>query len=95
MLLSLGIKEADKFKPTTSRPPALHLRFYSSVSVLRGTEGGVVDTYGEWHLEEYILACGNNGEGAYGCCLYLMTCGFTAQLPMTTNSIAQWQGSLC
>ena len=39
-LLLPGIEEADKLKPTTSRPPALHLRFYSSVSVWRGTEGG-------------------------------------------------------
>ena len=32
-------------KPTTSRTPALHLRFYSSVSVWRGTEGGGVDAH--------------------------------------------------
>ena len=39
VLLSLGIEKTDKFKPTTSRTPALHLQFYSSVSVWRGTEG--------------------------------------------------------
>ena len=40
-----GFEEADKFKPSTSRTPALHLQFYSSVSVWRGTEGGEVDAH--------------------------------------------------
>ena len=48
-----GFEEADKFKPSSSRTPALHLQFYSSVSVWRGTEGGGADTHRERHLEEY------------------------------------------
>ena len=73
-LFTLGIEEADKFKPTTSRPPALHLRFYSSVSVWRGTEGGGVDAHRKRHLNQDYLTPSNKGEGAYGCCLDLMTC---------------------
>ena len=72
VLLSLGIEEADKFKPTTSRPPALHLRFYSSVSVWRGTEGGGVDAHRKRHLNQDYLTPSNKGEGAYGCCLDLL-----------------------
>ena len=71
MLFSLGLEEADKFKPTTSRTPALHLQFYSNVPVWRGTEGGGVDADRKRHLEEDYLTC---GKGAYGCCLDLMTC---------------------
>jgi len=52
VLFSLGIEKTDEFKPTTSRPPALHLQFYSSVSVWRGTEGGGVDAHRKRHLEE-------------------------------------------
>ena len=73
-LFSLGIEKTDKFKPTTSRPPALHLQPYSSVSVWRGTEGGGVDAHRKRHLEEDYLTCGNKRKGAYGCCLDLMTC---------------------
>ena len=73
-LLLPGIEEAGKFKPTTSRPPALHLRFYSSVSVWRGTEGGGVDAHRKRHLNQDYLTPSNKGEGAYGCCLDLMTC---------------------
>ena len=73
-LLLPGIEEADKFKPTTSRPPALHLQSYSSVSVWRGTEGGGVDAHRKRHLNQDYLTCGNKRKGAYGCCLDLMTC---------------------
>ena len=66
--------EDDKFKPTTSRPPALHLQPYSSVSVWRGTEGGGVDAHRKRHLNQDYLTCGNKRKGAYGCCLDLMTC---------------------
>ena len=69
-----GIEKTDKFKPTTSRTPALHLQFYSSVSVWRGTEGGGVDAHRKRHPNQNYLTCGNKREGAYGCCLDLMTC---------------------
>ena len=69
-----GFEEADKFKPSTSRTPALHLQFYSSVSVWRGTEGGGVDAHRKRHLNQDYLTPSNKGEGAYGCCLDLMTC---------------------
>ena len=68
------LEKTDKFKPTTSRTPALHLQFYSSVSVWRGTEGGGADKRRERHLEEDYIPPSNKGEGAYGCCLDLMTC---------------------
>ena len=74
VLFALGIEEADKFKPTTSRTPALHLQFCSSVSVWRGTEGGGVDAHRKRHLDKDYLTPSNKGEGAYGCCLDLMTC---------------------
>ena len=74
VLFSLGIEKTDKFKPTTSRPPALHLQPYSSVSVWRGTEGGGVDAHRKRHLNQDYLTCGNKRKGAYGCCLDLMTC---------------------
>ena len=67
-----GFEEADKFKASSSRPSALHLQFYSGVSVWRGTDGGGVDAHREWHLEECILTPSNKGDGAYGCCLDLM-----------------------
>ena len=57
-----GFEEADKLKPSSSRPSALHLQFYSSVSVWRGTEGGGVDAHRERHLEECILTCSNKRE---------------------------------
>ena len=49
-------------------------KIYSSVSVWRGTEGGGVDAHRKRHLEEEHLTPSNKGEGAYGCCLDLMTC---------------------
>ena len=73
-LLSLGIEKTDEFKPTTSRPPALHLQPYSSVSVWRGTEGGGVDAHRKRHLNQDYLTPSNKKEGACGCCLDLMTC---------------------
>ena len=75
-----GFEEADKFKPTTSRPPALHLRFYSSVSVWRGTEGGGVDAHRKRHLEEHILTPGNKRERAYGCHLDLIASQNTSEV---------------
>ena len=72
VLFSLGIEKTDKFKPTTSRPHALHLQFYSSVSVWRGTEGGGVDAHRNRHLEEDYLTPGKKREGAYECCLDLI-----------------------
>ena len=80
MLFSLGIEKADKFKPTTSRPPALHLRFYSSVSVWRGTEGGGVDAHRKRHLNQDYLTPGNKREGAYGCCLDLIASQNTSEI---------------
>ena len=72
--LILRSENANDLCPTTSRPPALHLRFYSSVSVWRGTEGGGVDAHRNRHLNQDYLTLSNKGEGAYGCCLDLMTC---------------------
>ena len=79
-LLLPGIEEADKFKPTTSRPHALHLQFYSSVSVWRGTEGGGVDAHRKLDHKEQILTCGNTREGAYGCCLDLIASQNTSEI---------------
>ena len=62
--------------PTTSAQ-AYYLpapRSYSSVSVWRGTEGGGVDAHRKRHLNQDHLTPSNKGEGAYGCCLDLMTC---------------------
>ena len=67
VLFSLGIEKTDKFKPTTSRPHALHLQSYSSVPVWRGTEGGGVDAHRKRHLNQDYLTPGNKREGAYEC----------------------------
>ena len=75
-----GFEEADKFKPSSSRTPALHLQFYSSVPVWRGTEGGEVDAHRKRHLEEDYLTPGNKREGAYGCCLDLIASQNTSQI---------------
>ena len=80
MLFSLGIEKADKFKSTTSRPPALHLQPYSSVSVWRGTEGGGVDAHRKRHLNQDYLTPGNKREGAYGCCLDLIASQNTSEI---------------
>ena len=80
MLFSLGIEKTDKFKPTTSRPPALHLQPYSSVSVWRGTEGGGVDAHRKRHLNQDYLTPGNKREGAYGCCLDLIASQNTSEI---------------
>ena len=80
VLLSLGIEKTDKFKPTTSRPPALHLRPYFSVSVWRGTEGGGVDAHRKRHLNQDYLTPGNKREGAYGCCLDLIASQNTSEI---------------
>ena len=75
-----GFEEADKFKPSTSRTPALHLQFYSSVSVWRGTEGGGVDAHRKRHLNQDYLTPGNKREGAYGCCLDLIASQNTSEI---------------
>ena len=80
VLFSLGIEKTDKFKPTTSRPHALHLHSYSSVSVWRGTEGGGVDAHRKRHLNQDYLTPGNKREGAYGCCLDLIASQNTSEI---------------
>ena len=80
MLLSLGIEKTDKFKPTTSRTPALHLQFHSSVSVWRGTEGSGVDAHRKRHLNQDYLTPGNKREGAYECCLDLIASQNTSEI---------------
>ena len=79
------VEEADKFKPTTTRTSALHLQFYSSISVWRGTEGGGVDAHRERDHKEDILACGNKREGAYGCCLDLIASQNTSESAKLTG----------
>ena len=80
VLFSLGIEKTNKFKPTTSRTPALHLQFYSNVSVWRGTEGGGVDAHRKRHLDQDYLTPGNKREGAYGCCLDLIASQNTSKI---------------
>ena len=80
VLLSLGIEKTDKFKPTTSRPHALHLQSYSSVSVWRGTEGGGVDAHRKRHLNQDYPKPGNKRKGAYGCCLDLFVSRYTSEI---------------
>ena len=67
-------------KPITSRPPALHLQPYSSVSVWRGTEGGGVDAHRKRHLNQDYLTPSNKREGAYGCCLDLIASQNTSEI---------------
>ena len=61
-------------KPTSTRPSTLRLQVYSSVHVWRGAEEGGVDAHRERDHKEDYPTCGNKREGAYGCCLDLMTC---------------------
>ena len=65
MLFTLGFKEADKFKPPSSRPSTLHLQPYFSVPVWRGTGEGGVDAHRKRHLNQDHLTPSNKGEGAY------------------------------
>ena len=80
VLFSLGIEKTDKFKPTSSRPRALHLQSYSSVSVWRGTEGGGVDAHRKRHLNQDYPKPGNKRKGAYGCCLDLFVSRCTSEI---------------
>ena len=77
-----GVREHQRLlpMPTSSRPSALHLQFYFSVSVWRGTEGGGVDAHRERHLEEFILTPGNKREGAYRGCLDLIASQSTSEI---------------
>ena len=72
-------------KPTTSRPPALHLQPYSSVSVWRGTEGGGVDAHRKRHLNQDYPKPGNKRKGAYGCCLDLFVSRYTSEIANCEN----------
>ena len=80
VLFPLGIEKTDKFKPTTSRPHALHLQSYSSASVWRGTEGGGVDAHRKRHLIQDYPKPGNKRKGAYGCCLDLFVSRYTSEI---------------
>ena len=75
MCLIPGIEDANDLCPSLLPPgPPPFISSFIPASVWRGTEGGGVDAHRKRHLDQDYLTPSNKGEGAYGCCLDLMTC---------------------